>query len=172
MRIGEWEVHPAADLFPMIGDDDLQRLADDIADHGLREAIVTWDGQVLDGRNRLRACLLRGTTPRFRALTSCGSPVGYVISLNLHRRHLSATQRAFMAEKALPMFKAEAERRQVEAGEYGKEGGRGNRKTLEAKIVGILEPSATMSMFNTLSTPTGSGFTLTPILSALSWQVP
>jgi len=31
-----WPVHPAAELFPMLGHTELQELADDIRTHGLR----------------------------------------------------------------------------------------------------------------------------------------
>jgi len=90
------KAHPYADLFPLMADDELRRLADDIAANGQREPIYTIAGAVLDGRNRLKACRLAGAEPRFEEYAG-GDPLGFVISKNLHRRHLSESQRAVVA---------------------------------------------------------------------------
>ena len=58
-------VHPAAALFPMLPDDELLELAKDIRVHGLYSAIVVLGEQILDGRNRLRACEMAEVEPRF-----------------------------------------------------------------------------------------------------------
>ena len=47
-------VHPAAELFPLMGRDELRELADDIEKHGLREKVAIYKDSVLDGRNRTR----------------------------------------------------------------------------------------------------------------------
>jgi NAD-dependent deacetylase len=61
------KVFPAADLFPMLPDDELQQLAEDIKAHGLREPIVVAviDGEemLVAGRNRLAACKIAGVEP-------------------------------------------------------------------------------------------------------------
>lgn len=87
-------VHPAADLFPMMDAEALQGLADDIREHGQREPVILFDGAVLDGRNRLRACELAGVEPRFVTRTDAevGDPVKFVLSLNEKRRHMSPAQ--------------------------------------------------------------------------------
>ena len=80
--------HPLADLFPLPSEDELRALADDIADHGLREPIVTLEGQILDGRCRYLACKMAGVEPRF-ATHDGDEPIAYVFSRNFHRRHLT-----------------------------------------------------------------------------------
>lgn len=88
--------HPLADLFPLMAADELQRLADDIKANGLRDPIVTLGGQILDGRNRYKACRMAGVEPK--AEVFCGTdPVAFVVSKNLHRRHLNESQRALVA---------------------------------------------------------------------------
>lgn len=130
--------HPAADLFPMLPASELQALADDIKANGQHEPAVVFDGQVIDGRNRIAACALAGVEPRVRTLPSCPDPVAYVLSLNLHRRHLNEGERATVAAKALPLLSEQAKARQVAAGAHGAEGGRGkvkgDQETLSANL--------------------------------------
>jgi ParB-like chromosome segregation protein Spo0J len=58
-----YEVHPAASLFPMMTAEEIDALGEDMLAHGQREHIVMCRGQILDGRNRLRACILKGIKP-------------------------------------------------------------------------------------------------------------
>ncbi|MCW2902234.1 MAG: hypothetical protein JWO67_4499 [Streptosporangiaceae bacterium] len=92
-------VHPAAELFPLLQGAAFTELVNDIREQGLRDPIVfTPDGQLLDGRNRYRACRkIRDEEPMRR--TEHSEPWAYVISTNMHRRHLSESQRAMIAAK-------------------------------------------------------------------------
>ena len=109
-----YPVHPAAELFPMMGAAALQALADDIKAHGQREPVILFDRKVLDGRNRLLACEMAGVEPRVVTMESdeIGSPTTFVLSLNLLRRHLDESQRAMVGARAKPLFEAEASARQ------------------------------------------------------------
>lgn len=92
--------HPVAGIFPEMDSGALASLAVDIGTHGLREPIWTRDGAIIDGRNRYRACLLAFVEPAFREYIGPAEElVGFVVSLNLHRRHLSESQRAMVAAK-------------------------------------------------------------------------
>lgn len=105
--------HEASMIFPLLQGDEFEVLKADIAASGLLEAI--WlhpDGSILDGRNRHRACIETDTPPRFRTWDGTGSPVMFVVSMNLHRRHLTSSQRAVIALDILPMLEAEAKERQ------------------------------------------------------------
>ena len=101
--------HPFADLFPMMEDDELQKLADDIRDNGLHQAIwKTEDGRILDGRNRLRACELAGVQPAFKVFKGDDdAALNFVLGLNLHRRQLNASQRALVAESLATLRKGQ-----------------------------------------------------------------
>ncbi len=60
------EIHPLADFFAMLPDDELQELADDIAANGQTHSIVLdASGRLVDGRNRLAACERAGVEPEF-----------------------------------------------------------------------------------------------------------
>lgn len=92
------EHHALANIFPMLPEAELQELTADIQAHGQREPIVLHEGKILDGRNRYRACRLAGVEPQTTDYYG-DDPASYVISLNLHRRHLTESQRAMVAAK-------------------------------------------------------------------------
>ena len=93
------DIHPAAAIFPLMTDAEYEGLRDDISEHGLRDPIVLFEGKILDGRNRLRACEELGLEPRFEEWRNGEDPHLYVVSKNLHRRHLTEGQRAMVAAK-------------------------------------------------------------------------
>lgn len=88
--------HPYAELFPMLDDAELKDMAADIKVNGLQEHIVTYEGMILDGRNRHRACELARVNPTFTPFKGKDA-LAFVLSKNLHRRHLNASQRAIAA---------------------------------------------------------------------------
>lgn len=88
------EIHPAANLFPLMQGDEFDSLVESIREQGLREAVwLTKDGALLDGRNRVRACQAAGVKPEFRQYDG-DDPVQFVWDMNVNRRHLTATQTA------------------------------------------------------------------------------
>lgn len=106
-------VHPAAMLFPPMQGTDFGALVEDIDTNGLREPIVLYEELVLDGRNRLRACEIAGVPPRFVEWDGIGSPLAFVVSRNLHRRHLNESQRAVIGAQVKAMFEEEAAERRA-----------------------------------------------------------
>lgn len=54
--------------------------------------------RILDGRNRWRACQLLGIEP-YIEIYDGDDPLAFVVSLNLHRRHLDESQRAVVAAR-------------------------------------------------------------------------
>jgi ParB-like chromosome segregation protein Spo0J len=106
----EHKIHPFAALLPTLPDDELQKLAEDIKNNGQRFSIVRWEGQIIEGRNRLKACEIIGVEPMFRdigkdTLETDLDVAKSIISSNLIRRHLSASERAVLAVELIEMAK-------------------------------------------------------------------
>lgn len=85
--------HALSAIFPPLPDDEFAALVEDIKASGLRNPIVLFEGQVLDGWNRYRACLKARVNPLTTTYRGA-DPVSYVRAQNLLHRHLSASQRA------------------------------------------------------------------------------
>jgi ParB-like nuclease domain len=123
-----YKVHPAADIFPMLPEDELRELGEDIKKNGLREPIILWSPKpakdtphqfyVLDGRNRLDAMELAGielphesdgvlngweyhSDGEQRLYGNEIDPYAFVISKNIRRRHLTKEQQADLIVKVM-----------------------------------------------------------------------
>jgi hypothetical protein len=124
-----YTVHPAANLFPPMDDDAYYEFVGDVRARGLQQPIRTLKGAVLEGRHRLAACIAAKIEPRFEALPEDTDPFAYVVSANLHRRHLATSQKAIVGAKMVEMLKEAArERRRAGKSADGSAGGRGKRK--------------------------------------------
>jgi hypothetical protein len=106
------QVHPAADVFPLLGKEDVVALAADIKKHGLKQPVLIIEGKdghavLIDGRNRLDALELLGEeitlddSAIFERLPAGTDIYAHVISLNIHRRHLTSEQKRALVAKLL-----------------------------------------------------------------------
>lgn len=94
--------HEYANLFPMLEGEALDRLREDIREHGVREPVVFLGNAILDGRNRFMCARDLGIEyPRTEF--EGDDPLSFVISHNLHRRHLTESQRASIAARVANM---------------------------------------------------------------------
>lgn len=96
--------HKYADIFPMMTDEELAALVQDMRQNGYDESspIVTIGGEILDGRNRYKAAQIAGVVPVFVEFHG-DDPLAYVIRHNLNRRHLNESQRAVIAARLANM---------------------------------------------------------------------
>jgi hypothetical protein len=130
-------VHPACELFPVLPADELKALGEDIVRNGLTSPIVLWRAdpkgqvQLLDGCNRLDAIELvaghvtvEGTTiiglkdfiafDKVLELDESTDPFSYVVSVNVHRRHLTAEQKHDLIGKLLKATPDQSDRQIAE----------------------------------------------------------
>ena len=100
-------VHDLCARWPDIEGREFDRMVESIRDRGLRRKIRVYNGLVVDGKNRQRACVAAGLVPEY---VEWNPPEGcadkkqieqelaeYINDENAVRRHLSATERAFLA---------------------------------------------------------------------------
>ncbi len=95
----QYRVHPAAAMFPIMSGREFDELVEDVRVNGLREPVVVSGDQLVDGRNRVRACVAAGVVPEVRELEHGTDAASWVMSVNVHRRHLDASQRALLASR-------------------------------------------------------------------------
>lgn len=86
----------------MLPESELKVLAEDIKANGLHHAVITFEGKILDGRNRYRACEIAGVKPKYKPYEG-EDAVGFVVSENINRRHLDESQRAMCAARLANM---------------------------------------------------------------------
>lgn len=91
-----YQIHQLADLFPRMPGAEFCALKKDIRENGLLEPIWLYEDKVLDGRHRHYACQETGVEAKYRQYEGT-NPLGFVVSLNMNRRHLSESQRAMVA---------------------------------------------------------------------------
>ena len=112
-KVTEYQLHPYCVTIPEIDQKTFDELVEDIRRNGLNYPIVKYKEKILDGRSRFEACKKAGIKPRFIELEKICPAVkkaknnaekdnialNWVISQNLHRRHLNESQRALIAAK-------------------------------------------------------------------------
>ncbi len=134
------EVSKYALLFPAIDGDDLESFEADILSNGVINPVLTYEAQVLDGRNRWEACERLGLDCPVERIEdkdwfdeSTFSPYTYVASLNFSRRHLTQSQKA-MVSADLARIRMEESRSDLMDGETAED----SRKAA-SEAVGVSE---------------------------------
>jgi hypothetical protein len=103
--------HRFADLFPVMEGAEFEEFVADIEAHGLREVITLYQGEVLEGRNRYRACQRLKIEPRFEKFEGDDvAAAAFVTSRNIHRRHLTAAQRRDLLVKIVAAQRGKSDR--------------------------------------------------------------
>jgi ParB-like chromosome segregation protein Spo0J len=136
----EFKFHPLADIFPLMEGEEFDALVADIKANGLISPVVVHEDMILDGRNRYRACLEGGIEPTFRPYTG-DDPAAYVISANIHRRHLTTEQKRDLIARLVKAQPEKSDRQIAKTAKVHHETVGTVRKQLEAR--GDVAESAT-----------------------------
>ena len=107
-----YKIHELAKKLPEMGAEEFATLKESIKTNGLLQDIILYEGKVLDGRHRYKACQELAIEPKYDTYKG-DSPVAFVIAQNVSRRHLTPSQRAVLAVELLPDIEAEAAQRKA-----------------------------------------------------------
>ncbi len=100
------ELHPLCTYFPRMSEAEFNSLKDNIQSNGQTHPIYTLDGMILDGGNRYRALCELGIDPVVIEYTG-SNPTQFILSSNLHRRHLTQGQSAAIVSASLSWINAQ-----------------------------------------------------------------
>ena len=90
------EEHPATRFIPDMDSADLVELENDIRQNGQLFPVITCGGKVIDGRARLKVLRKLRMEPIIEKLDADVDPYDFVLSANIHRRHLTKSQIAMI----------------------------------------------------------------------------
>lgn len=90
------QAHQFAEIFPLIEGGAYLEFVEDVRLNGIREPITLYEGKILDGRNRHRAATELDVECPTETYDG-NDALGFVISLNVKRRHLDESQRSMVA---------------------------------------------------------------------------
>ncbi len=128
--IGGYIVHPAAAVFPLIEGDDFNDLCESIRTHGVQHPAVVRGNELLDGRNRMRACEAlkaegwSGFCPIVEWKDDGRNVAEWIWDTNAIRRHMDDDGIAMASSAIWPLIARENEARK-EAAQF-KKGQSGN----------------------------------------------
>lgn len=108
---GGMKHHPYSEHFPLMADAQIAELAEDIRVNGQINPIWIYEGMILDGRNRYRACVMAGVKPMTQEYRG-DRPLAFAWSCNGVRNHYTSGQRAASAAEIMPELMREAKKRQ------------------------------------------------------------
>ena len=108
--------HRYANVYPLMEGVDFDSLVEKIKKNGLVHPIVLYEGRILDGRNRYRACLAASVEPRtveFKGKDDLDA-ITFATTENLDRRHLTIEDKKLLAETLWPLTAEAAKKRYKE----------------------------------------------------------
>lgn len=114
VMIGPYVVHRFAQLVDMADQFELERLKGSIKANGLRQKPTLYNGEILDGRNRVYVMTQLGMPIEFDTFEG-DEPAALQFALDMcERRDLNGAQRALMYQRAVKVAKEIAKRLQIE----------------------------------------------------------
>jgi phage N-6-adenine-methyltransferase len=107
------QFHEVANIFPMMSAEEFESLKQSITKNGQRVPIYTFEGRIVDGRNRYRACLDLGVSPWFEEWNGEGLLCDFVWDLNAERRDLDKGAKQMSAARYAIELEKESKTRQM-----------------------------------------------------------
>ena len=105
-------------LIPPLSPEEFQQLEENCLSEGIRDALITWNGILIDGHNRFRIAAKHGLkwTEKQMNFADREDAVRWIIRNQLGRRNLSLYDRSILALRLKPAIAEKAKDKQSEAG--------------------------------------------------------
>lgn len=102
-------------LIPPLSQEELKQLEENIKSDGCRDALVIWDGVIIDGHNRYKICQENDIPFETEEMefNSRGEVTEWIIRNQFGRRNLSFAQRSELALKLKPVIRERAKEKQI-----------------------------------------------------------
>ena len=101
IKMQDYEYHELSTVFSSFEDtEEFKGLVKSVKEYGLFDPILVWQGKIVDGRHRHKACMEAGVEPEYEYLVDevpFDKVLGRVVGANILRRHLTTGQRAMIA---------------------------------------------------------------------------
>lgn len=101
VKMQDYEYHELSTIFSSFEDtEEFKGLVGSIKEYGLFDPILVWQGMIVDGRHRHKACIEAGVEPEYEYLVDevpFEKVRDRVVGANILRRHLTTGQRAMTA---------------------------------------------------------------------------
>lgn len=106
-------------LIPALSAEEYAQLEENILHDGIRDALIVWDGILLDGHNRYKIAQEHGLTFETQEMNfdSRADAERWVILNQFGRRNLSAYDRSILALRLKPIIAAQAKAQQIRTAE-------------------------------------------------------
>jgi len=138
--LGGFTVHPAAAVFPLIEGDEFEDLCDSIRSHGVQHPAVVRGTELLDGRNRMRACERlkaegwAGSCPIVEWKDDGRNVAEWIWDTNAIRRHMDDDGIVMASSVIWPLIAKENEARKAATKfKKGESGNPSGKKQVETK---------------------------------------
>ena len=97
-------------LIPPLLDEEFRQLEENIKAEGCRDALVTWNGTIVDGHNRYKICQENGISfkKEDKKFSDREDVIEWIIRNQFGRRNLSPTQRSELALRLKPVIQKRA----------------------------------------------------------------
>lgn len=124
-------------LIPALSDEEFEQLEQNILSEGCRDAIVTWQGTIIDGHNRYNVCTKHNIEFNVveKDFASKQDVVNWIVLNQFGRRNISNYNRALLALRLKNNFSEKAKEKQL--------------STLKQNIVTVNQKSDERDEFNT-----------------------
>ena len=127
-------------LIPPLSPEEFQQLEENCVKEGIRDALITWNGILIDGHNRFKIAVKHGLlwNEKRMEFADRNEAIRWIILNQFGRRNLSAYDRSVLALKLKPVIAEKAKERMLSGkANPSQKSGQGKTDKELAKVAGV-----------------------------------